>query len=90
MTPAARVAIWAGCLPGSAMPRACLVRMRRWGLANGIVGARGGYDDLRWPRGVWGCGVTPGVLGAGEGGGDWPMGMAVLGGDMTICGGRGV
>ena len=34
-----------------------------------------------------GVGHAPGVLGAGEGGGDWPMGLAVLRVDMTICGG---
>ena len=87
MIPVVRVAVWAGCLPGSAMPRACLVRMRRRGLANGAGGARGGYDDLRWPCDVRGGGVTPDVLGADESGGAWPTGLAALGVDMTICGG---
>ena len=46
-------------------------------------GAGGGLGGV-----FTGVGHASGVLGAGEGGGDWPTGLAGLGVDMTICGGR--
>ena len=36
----------------------------------------------------FGVGHASGVPGADEGGGDWSTGLAGLGWDMTICGGR--